>query len=72
MPLAKSAEALLIHVRSIRHRTIAEDQRFERSMVDHMHIIQALESRNGELAERLVRDHALGLAAHVARHVHDI
>jgi DNA-binding GntR family transcriptional regulator len=71
-PLAKSAEALLIHVRSIRHRTISENDRFERSMVDHMHIIEALESRNGELAERLVRDHALGLAAHVAQHVHDI
>ena len=25
-----------------------------------------------ELAERLVREHALGLAAHVAEHVHDI
>jgi DNA-binding GntR family transcriptional regulator len=70
--LAKSAEALLIHVRSIRHRTIAEAVRFERSMVDHMHIIEALERRDGELAERLVRDHALGLAAHVAQHVHDI
>ena len=34
-------------------------------MVDHMHIIEALERRDGELAERLVRDHALGLAAHV-------
>ena len=71
-PLAKSADALLIHVRSIRHRTISENHRFERSMVDHMHIIEALESRDGELAERLVRDHALGLAAHVAQHVHDI
>src|SRR6185312_10677585 len=70
--LAKSADSLLIHVRSIRHRTISENHRFERSMVDHMHIIEALESRDGELAERLVRDHALGLAAHVAQHVHDI
>ncbi|HTV92616.1 MAG TPA: FCD domain-containing protein, partial [Verrucomicrobiae bacterium] len=42
------------------------------SMVDHMQIIEALETRDGELAERLVREHALGLAAHVAAHVHDI
>jgi len=70
--LSKMADALMIHVRSIRHRTISEDHRFERSMVDHMHIINALESRNVELAERLVREHALGLAAHVAEHVHDI
>jgi DNA-binding GntR family transcriptional regulator len=66
------AETLMIHVRSIRHRTISEENRFERSMVDHMQIIQALEIRDGELAEELVREHALGLAAHVAAHVHDI
>ncbi len=70
--LSKMADSLMIHVRSIRHRTIAEDHRFERSIVDHTHIIEALESRQGELAERLVRDHALGLAAHVAQHVNDI
>ncbi|HTZ55358.1 MAG TPA: GntR family transcriptional regulator [Candidatus Acidoferrum sp.] len=70
--LSKMAETLMIHVRSIRHRTIAEDHRFERSMVDHIHIIEALEARDAALAERLVREHALGLAAHVAEHVHDI
>ncbi len=70
--LARMAETLMIHVRSIRHRTIAEDHRFERSMVDHSHIIEALVARDAELAERLVREHALGLAAHVAEHVHDI
>jgi DNA-binding GntR family transcriptional regulator len=69
--IAQMADRLMIHVRSIRHRTIAEDHRFERSMVDHMHIIEALEQRETELAERLVRDHALGLAEHVAAHVHD-
>lgn len=70
--LSRMAETLMIHVRSIRHRTISEEKRFERSMVDHMEIIEALEARDGELAERLVREHALGLAAHVAAHVHDI
>jgi DNA-binding GntR family transcriptional regulator len=69
--LKKTADTLYIHVRSIRHRTIGEKERFERSMVDHMHIIEALESRDKELAEKLVRDHALGLAAHVAQHVYD-
>jgi DNA-binding GntR family transcriptional regulator len=70
--LSRMAETLMIHVRSIRHRTISEDHRFERSMVDHIQIIEAIESRQGELAERLVREHALGLAAHVAAHVYDI
>jgi len=63
--LTRTADGILIHVRSIRHRTIGENQRFERSIVDHMHIIEALEARDADLAERLVRDHALALAAHV-------
>ncbi len=63
--LRRTADGLLIHVRSIRHRTISEGRRFERSIVDHMHIIEAIEGRDADLAERLVRDHALALAAHV-------
>src|SRR5256885_1757233 len=35
---------------------------------DHMNIIQALENRETDRAETLVRQHALGLAEHVARH----
>jgi DNA-binding GntR family transcriptional regulator len=37
-------------------------------MKDHIDIIRALEARNTERAESLVRQHALGLAEHVARH----
>jgi DNA-binding GntR family transcriptional regulator len=33
-----------------------------------MNIIQAIEARDTERAEDLVRNHALGLAEHVARH----
>jgi DNA-binding GntR family transcriptional regulator len=33
-----------------------------------MNIIQAIEARDTARAEELVRDHALGLAEHVARH----
>ena len=39
-----------------------------RSVVDHMRIIEALECRHAELAERLAREHTLGLAAHVEEH----
>jgi DNA-binding GntR family transcriptional regulator len=70
--LRRTADGILIHVRSIRHRTIAEGRRFERSMVDHMHIVEAIERRDAELAERLVRDHALALAAHVAANDNDL
>ncbi len=37
-----------------------------------MHIIDALEARDADLAERLVRDHALALAAHVDANDNDI
>ena len=64
------ADNLFAHMRSIRHRTIGESNRAERSIIDHMHIIEALEQRNTELAERLVRQHSLDLAAHVRENVH--
>jgi DNA-binding GntR family transcriptional regulator len=60
---------LFLHVKSIRHRTIFDDDRAERSIRDHMEIIEALEARDTARAERLVRDHTLHLAGHVEKHV---
>ncbi|NIW76784.1 MAG: FCD domain-containing protein, partial [Gemmatimonadetes bacterium] len=68
--LNKMTENLFIHMRSIRAQTISDDNRANRSIIDHMNIIQALEERNTELAERLVRRHTLDLAAHVEKNVH--
>ncbi len=68
--LEEMADNLFIHMRSIRARTISENNRAHRSIIDHMHIIEALEARDTELAERLARDHTLNLAAHVKRNVH--
>jgi len=42
--------------------------RAARSIRDHMSIIEALEARDTNRAEDLVRDHALGLAEHVAKY----
>jgi DNA-binding GntR family transcriptional regulator len=70
--LRHTADGILVHMRSIRHRTIGENHRFERSIVDHMHIIEAIERRDADLAERLVRDHALQLAAHVSANDNDL
>ena len=67
--LIQLAENLFTHMRMIRGQTIGEDDRVERSIRDHMNIIQALEARDTERAEDLVRQHALGLAEHVAKHV---
>src|SRR5262245_25731288 len=62
------AENLFTHMRMIRRKTIGEEDRADRSIRDHMSIIQALEARDTKRAEALVRDHALGLADHVAKY----
>jgi DNA-binding GntR family transcriptional regulator len=62
------AENLFTHMRMIRRKAIGEDDRADRSIRDHVNIIEALERRETERAEALVREHALSLAAHVARH----
>lgn len=67
--LAELTDNLFIHMRSIRMRTIHESDRATRSIQEHMHIIEALESRDADLAERLVRQHTLDLAAHVEANV---
>src|SRR5438270_7841670 len=66
--LIRLAENLFTHMRMIRGQTIGEDDRVDRSIHDHMNIIQALEARDTGRAEDLVRQHALGLAEHVAKH----
>jgi len=60
---------LFTHVRAIRQRTIFERDRARRSIVDHKEIVEALETRNGERAERLVREHTLKLRQHVEQFV---
>jgi DNA-binding GntR family transcriptional regulator len=67
--LVEMTENLFSHMRSIRARTIAEDNRARRSIIDHMNIIEALERRDTALAERLVRRHTLDLAVHVEKNV---
>jgi DNA-binding GntR family transcriptional regulator len=66
--LINLAENLFTHMRMIRRKTIGEQDRADRSIRDHMHIIEALEARDTVRAEGLVRDHALGLAEHVAKY----
>ena len=66
--LVELAENLFTFMRMIRRKTIGEQDRVDRSIRDHMNIIEALEARNTERAEDLVRTHALGLADHVAKY----
>jgi DNA-binding GntR family transcriptional regulator len=66
--LINLAENLFTHMRMIRRKTIVERDRVDRSIEDHAHIIEAIESRDTDRAEELVRTHALGLADHVSRY----
>ncbi len=65
--LIRLAENLFTHMRMIRRKTIVEKNRADRSIHDHLNIIEAIESRDTARAETLVRQHALGLADHVAK-----
>jgi DNA-binding GntR family transcriptional regulator len=66
--MGETIETLFIHMRAIRKMTISQKHRAARSIIDHMRIIEALEKRDTELAERLVRQHSLDLAAHVEKY----
>ncbi len=50
------------------HVPIGRMDRTAVSLPEHMAIIEALEERNTELAEKRARDHTLGLAAYVEAH----
>jgi DNA-binding GntR family transcriptional regulator len=67
--IAELTDKLFFHVRAIRQRTIFEQDRAKRSIVDHKEIVAALEARDTERAERLVREHTLRLRDHVDRFV---
>jgi DNA-binding GntR family transcriptional regulator len=67
--LAHLTDDLFFHVRAIRQRTIFEKDRARRSIVDHKEIVAALEARDTERAERLVREHTMRLKDHVERYV---
>jgi DNA-binding GntR family transcriptional regulator len=66
--MSELTDNLFIHMRAVRAVTMRQDNRARRSIVDHLKIISALEKRDPDLAERLVREHTLGLARHVELH----
>jgi DNA-binding GntR family transcriptional regulator len=59
---------ILLHVRGYRQLTIGREERMATSLPEHMAIIEALEERDTELAEKRARDHTLALAAYVETH----
>jgi DNA-binding GntR family transcriptional regulator len=70
--LADTTDNLLLHVRGIRALTIGRHDRAKRSIEDHLAIIAAIEKRDIDRAEKLSRDHTLGLASYVEEHGDEI
>ena len=66
--LVETTDNLFPHMRGVRKVTIGQDHRAQRSILDHTRIVEAIEKRDADLAERLVREHTLGLAKHVEAH----
>ncbi|HTW71572.1 MAG TPA: GntR family transcriptional regulator [Acetobacteraceae bacterium] len=65
--MSSLTETLFIHMRAVRAVTMTQDNRAQRSIRDHRNIIAALGAHDADGAERLVREHTLGLAAHVEK-----
>lgn len=61
------ADGLFLHMKAVRLRAMGENNRAQRSVVDHAEIIEAIERRDAEEASRLVREHTMKLHDHVHR-----
>lgn len=61
------ADGLFVHMGAVRRRAMGEGDRRTRSVVDHIAIIEAIESRDAGLAAELVRVHTMRLHDHVRR-----
>jgi DNA-binding GntR family transcriptional regulator len=60
------------HVQMLRLRTVALKGRPERSLSEHVRIIEALERRNSPLAESLMRRHIRNIRKSVLRNIMDL
>ncbi len=66
--MSEMIENLFIHMRAIRSATMKQGDRPQRSLIDHMNILAAIENRDADLAAKRVREHTLGLAMHIEKH----
>jgi DNA-binding GntR family transcriptional regulator len=66
--IREMTENLFLHMRAIRAVSVRQGERATQSAADHERIIAALERRDPAAAEAAVREHTLGLAAHVEKH----
>ena len=64
------ASSLFLHMRAIRVQALKdiEHHRSDQSVIDHMRIIEALEARDADRVEKLVREHAMSLGRHIEQY----
>lgn len=65
--LSEMTRNLFIHIRGVRTAALAEENRAEVALREHLAIIDALKKRDAGLAEELVNSHTLKLTAYVER-----
>jgi DNA-binding GntR family transcriptional regulator len=68
-PLSEIAEGLFVHMHALRAHSTKGHAAASDSSVNHLHIVEALEKRDTELAEKLVREHTEHLSEEVEKHV---
>ena len=66
--MSEMIENLFIHMRAIRSATMKQGDRPQRSLIDHMNILAAIENRDADLAAKRIREHTMGLAAHIEKY----
>lgn len=61
------ADSLFLHMRAIRAEALKdlEHHRSDQSVKDHRRIIKAMEKRDADKVEKLVREHAFSLSEHI-------
>jgi DNA-binding GntR family transcriptional regulator len=65
--LRTTADGLFTHMQAVRRRAMGESDRARKSVADHMEIIEALTSRDPDLASRRVREHTMRLHDHISK-----
>ena len=65
--IVETTRNLFIHIQAMCTVSLRQDNRAEQSISEHLAIIGALKARDADLAEKLVREHTLGLAALVEK-----
>lgn len=70
--LRELAEGLFTHLKAVRRKGMEDTRRTDRSVVDHMNIIQAIEDRDADLASDLVREHTMRLHEYLRRNLKHI